>query len=63
MSTNTPVSIWAPYTLQGEFSASDEPLTTQAGVELTTQAGVTITTEETTFTPLAATTWVENDGV
>lgn len=64
MAVDVPATKWTPTQGNGEMGQQDEAgITTLAGVQITTLSGVSITTGDSTFTPIPATEWVEDDSV
>lgn len=57
-------TVWIPLSGNGEFtSIGAEDIVDQSGVQLVDPSGINIVSPLSTFTQLAATTWVVNDNV
>lgn len=64
MSVGLPATIWRPTSGNGEMGiAGDDSITTISGLLLTTLSSRQLITLTSTYTPLPATVWTENDAL
>ncbi len=62
MATDVPVTIYRATDGLGEMGQSDDAsITTLSSLEITTLSGLGLIINEGEFTPLASTTWIEDD--
>lgn len=64
MSVDVPTTIWSPTSGNGELSLSNNALIdTESGLDIITESGLSLIIEDSTFTKIPASVWIEDDNL